>query len=211
MTITKSINEYVKHQNFGKPFDINKVMSIKHLDCNANTVSTILSRKVKTGELRRVTKGIYYRPKKNRFGYEPIKSDVLIKTLTQHHNTSYVFSGLRAVNALGFSTQLSMTRSYIVSQRLRYNNLKKHKIKIAYSESFKYFDEHLDIKNKSNRHYALLLWSAIRYLDKEKTKEYKEQIIHSIKDSLSNEEQNMFFKALPKSMYWVRDIKEEIK
>lgn len=69
-----------------------------------------------------------------------------------------------------------MSKSYIVSQRLRYK-LENQNIKLVYSESFKYFDENLEIKDRSHRNYAMLLWSSLRYLEKEKTKEYEAKII----------------------------------
>jgi hypothetical protein len=71
-------------------------------DLSAYAVSQALSRLVKAGELERVSKGLYYRPRTTRFGRtRPAASEIQSLPIEQ-----VVFpSGVSAANFLGLSTQ----------------------------------------------------------------------------------------------------------
>jgi hypothetical protein len=65
-------------------------------------VSQTLSRLVKAGVLKRVSKGLYYRPRTTRFG-QSRPSEIEIQALPIHQKI--VPAGISAANLLGFSTQ----------------------------------------------------------------------------------------------------------
>lgn len=70
-------------------------------------LSATLSRLAKTGEIRRVRRGVYYRPRTTLFG--PSKPDpvALADAVLRARGEPTVPSGLGAYNKLGFTTQVS--------------------------------------------------------------------------------------------------------
>lgn len=68
-------------------------------------VAQALSRLVRDGELRRLSKGVYYRPRKTAFG-PSTPNPTAVRRLAENERTVFP-AGLAAANLLGFSTQTS--------------------------------------------------------------------------------------------------------
>lgn len=78
---------------------------------NYGTISKEFSRMVSEGQIRRLERGIYYKPKATKFGeMAPTEQDVLRFLLHDNKGkqVGYV-SGARAYNSLGLTTQISNT------------------------------------------------------------------------------------------------------
>lgn len=75
-------------------------------------VAMALSRLVKAGELQRIRKGLYYRPRQTRFGQSiPVASAAVARSLRVPVHPA----GLTAANALGFTTQNPARLEYATS------------------------------------------------------------------------------------------------
>ena len=75
-------------------------------------VSKTLSRMAKEGELERVSKGLYYRPRQTRFGRSrPSQSEIQKLPVAQTLQPA----GLSAANLLGFTTQNSIQSEFATS------------------------------------------------------------------------------------------------
>lgn len=72
-------------------------------------VSKTLSRMAKAGELQRISKGLYYRPRQTRFGSSrPSQSEIQKLPIAQKLQPA----GLSAANILGFTTQNSLQSEF---------------------------------------------------------------------------------------------------
>lgn len=86
----------------------------------ATAVAATLSRLSKSGELRRVRRGIYYRPKKTVFGESQPNPESVVKVLL--HNRKAVRTG--EFNRLGLTTQMSNTLTSASSRPVRMKGIR---------------------------------------------------------------------------------------
>lgn len=81
-----------------------------------SAVAAALSRLTRKGKLNRIRNGVYYRPKKTRFGLtSPDAAQVTVAVLNRR-GISSVASGVGAYNRLGLTTQASSTVTFDVSK-----------------------------------------------------------------------------------------------
>lgn len=73
----------------------------------------ILERLLRENDIMKLSKGIYYVPKKNEFGSIPLSEDQLINKMFE--NKLFIEIGYKLYNKLGLTTQISKTRSYYVN------------------------------------------------------------------------------------------------
>ncbi|MFT4926811.1 MAG: hypothetical protein ACI8WB_002910 [Phenylobacterium sp.] len=205
MSVAQIVDCYINRQHFGKVFTFEQFMNRTKLELGRKKAATAaFSRKVKEGEIKRIAKSTYYRPKKSKFGYLPVDTNDLIRTISRDKKSAYVVAGAGALNALGLSTQLPMVRSYIVSERVRVQ-FKALNIKLEYKETLSYFSAHLRVKDKTQRQIAFLFWSALAYIEKIHFQEYKIKLLALFRKLLCAPVQHKFIKALPPSMIWAAD------
>ena len=202
MSITQKIDSYVRHQKFGKVFSLHQLVSRTQLEDKKNAATAALGRMVKKEQVIRLSPGVYYRPKKSRFGHIPVDVNELIESISKEKKAAYVVAGAAAMNSLGLSTQLSMSRSYLISERVR-SDLKSVNVKLTFSKSLTYFDKHLRMNDKKQRQNALLLWSALSYIGSSKVDEYRDGVHDRFHKLFNKSAQEHFLKALPPSMNWV--------
>lgn len=69
--------------------------------------------------LRRVRKGVYYVPKKTRFGETKPELDAVMAHLLRHRGIAYAPTGTAAYNGLGLTTQVSPKITYRVNRPVR--------------------------------------------------------------------------------------------
>jgi hypothetical protein len=82
-------------------------------------VAAALSRLTRKGELRRIRRGIYYKPETTRFGESHPDSHAALEATLRRHGTPATPSGLNAWRRLGLTTQISSEASLISAKRLR--------------------------------------------------------------------------------------------
>jgi Family of unknown function (DUF6088) len=84
-------------------------------------VAAALSRlsKEPDGLLRRVRRGVYYVPKKTRFGESKPELDRVMSHLLKHRGIAYAATGTAAYNGLGLTTQVSPKITYRVNRPVR--------------------------------------------------------------------------------------------
>lgn len=203
MSVTKQVNSYVLHQRYGHVFTLDDLINHTDLESHKVAVVAALRRSVKSEQIKRLSPGFYYRPKKSRFGDLPVDTQELIKAFSRKKEADFVVSGATAVNALGLSTQLPMVRSYIMTERVRVE-LKSVNIKIEYSKSLSHFTKNLRVSDKSQRENALLFWSALHYINKNRFYDYKRELVQCFHKTLDDYAKVRFLNALPPSMTWAK-------
>lgn len=82
-------------------------------DLPFTAVAQALSRFTKAGELERLSKGVYYRPRETRFG-KSRPNPAAVSKLASRHKTVFP-AGTAAANLLGFSTQTPKRRELATS------------------------------------------------------------------------------------------------
>ena len=204
MSIAKQVNSYVLHQRYGYVFTLDDLIKNSNLESHKVAVVAALRRCIAVKQIVRLSPGVFYRPKKSRFGYLPVDTQELIKAYSRKKDADFVVSGATAVNALGLSTQLPMVRSYIMTERVR-AQLNSVNIKIEYSKTLSHFSENLRVGDKVQRKNAMLFWSALQYINKTRFDDYKSDLINCFNQTLDEKARVKFLRALPPSMNWARE------
>jgi hypothetical protein len=203
--ISATVRAYISHLHFGKTFTTKQILDKKNLsNKQSDAITSVLSRMSRKEEIVRITNGVYYRPKSSRFGRLPVDTKELVSGIAKKKDATIVPAGVTAVNALGLDTQLSMVKSFIISERVR-AKIDVKNVKFEYKESFKFFVSHFDVKEEKTRDKALILWSAFSYLDKSGFKHYEDELKNKFKAMLTPKVQRKFIKALPRSMKWISE------
>ncbi|QGS60574.1 DUF6088 family protein [Shewanella algae] len=204
--ISELVTNYVNHLHLGKPFTLDQIASKYHLSNEERqAASKTLQRLVSTTKIARLTNGTYYRPKVSRFGPLPLETSEIVKVLTKSKKAIVVPAGATAVNQLGLDTQLPMVTSYYVSVRTR-TQLTQKSVKFEYKESLQYFADHFKVADKDTKHTALLMWSALSYLDKSATSLYATELTKKFQESFDQVLRTKFISALPPSMGWAKEF-----
>lgn len=82
-------------------------------------VDQALSRLARSGQLIRVSRGLYLRPVKTRFGLSAPGVEVSLKALAQETGEIIAPSGAAAANRLGLTTHVPVRSVYLTSERSR--------------------------------------------------------------------------------------------
>ena len=99
-------------------------------DNEEQALTKALSRMALAGDIVRVKKGKYYKPKQTRFGVLRPDESEIIKTLTQKNNKSVGYiTGLTLYNQLGLTTQVSNTLVIARNSRLSVNKINGYKVR----------------------------------------------------------------------------------
>lgn len=206
--VSSLVRNYVYHLQFGKAFTTKQILRKKKLgDDQSDAIASALSRMTKRKEIIRISNGVYYRPKQSRFGRLPIETKELVAAIAKNKDATIAPAGVTAVNALGLDTQLSMVKSFIISERVR-AKIEVKNVKFEYKESFKFFVSHFNVKEESTKNKALILWSAFSYLDKPGFKLYEDELKLKFRSMLEPKVQTKFISALPRSMKWISESLE---
>src|ERR1700685_725130 len=105
MTAITHVKQYLSHIPAGKPFPANALRQFG----STENIRQILSRLVKAGELKRLARGIFVKPKHvNKVGEMlPSASEVAL-TLAQSTGETIAIHGAEAARQLQLSTQVPM-------------------------------------------------------------------------------------------------------
>lgn len=115
------------------------------------TYYKVLERMAKDGILARLTKGLYYRPKRTRFGIIPLAQN----TITDYYTTNGVVLGYPMYNKYGLTTQVGKSvpilSNNLTEEKKNIGTVSVEKTKIDLNEQTKPVVETLDIlQNYSN-------------------------------------------------------------
>lgn len=206
--VSELVSGYVNHIHPGKPFTLEQLASKYDLsNTDRQAASKALQRLVADKKVTRLAKGTYYRPKISRFGPLPLDTLEIVKVVTKTKKATIVPAGAAAVNQLGLDTQLPMVLNYYVSVRTR-TQLTHNSVKFQYKETLQYFVHNLKIGNKETKNTALLIWSALTYLESSAQPLYLKKLLKKFRQEFKPELQAKFISALPPSMRWAKELFE---
>ena len=99
------------------------ISDFSDLNGNEKVVSRALSAEEKKGNIVRLAKGMYLRPKSTRFGIVYPSVDEMVKAIAHRDKSKVQPCGLTALNMLGLSTQVPTKYTYLTSGSSRKLNL----------------------------------------------------------------------------------------
>ena len=103
MSTARTIRKHVLQIPKGAPFTNKGLLKLG----SRAQVNRTLSRLVKEGVIRRIFRGMFVRPRKNRYvGYVTPGADDIVQVLARDRGETIQMQGAEAVNLLGLSTQM---------------------------------------------------------------------------------------------------------
>lgn len=91
------------------------ISDFSDLNGNEKVVSRALSAEEKKGNIVRLAKGMYLRPKSTRFGIVYPSVDEMVKAIAHRDKSNVQPCGMTALNMLGLSTQVPTKYTYLTS------------------------------------------------------------------------------------------------
>lgn len=91
------------------------ISDFSDLNGNEKVVSRALSAEEKKGNIVRLAKGMYLRPKSTRFGIVYPSVDEMVKAIANRDKSKVQPCGMTALNMLGLSTQVPTKYTYLTS------------------------------------------------------------------------------------------------
>ncbi len=124
MSVAKQIRTYIDNIDEGKIFTYAD-LPVE----NISAAAPLLSRMEKKGEIARLSKGKYYKPKQGRFGALLPSDDEVLKSYLKNIENAYL-TGLKAFNQMGLTTQVPNIVSIAGKGSARKIEIKNMTIKI---------------------------------------------------------------------------------
>lgn len=158
------------------------ISDFSDLNGNEKVVSRALSAEEKKGNIVRLAKGMYLRPKSTRFGIVYPSVDEMVKAIAHRDKSKVQPCGMTALNMLGLSTQVPTKYTYLTSGSSR-------KLKLG--------DRLIELKRSVPKNFVFkttlgaLLMQALKSLGK---KNISKQEIVQIRKLIDNEKRMEHFK-----------------
>lgn len=112
MSISKQILEHIESIPLGKPFTASNLFEVS----SSNNVAQALVRLVKRGVIIRVARGVYVRPKHNRYvGAVIPNSSEIAYSLAQNEGATIQVHGAEAAAQFGLTTQIPVKPIYLTN------------------------------------------------------------------------------------------------
>lgn len=113
--IRKGMSEITKRIENMHEGQILFISDFSDLNGNEKVVSRALSAEEKKGNIVRLAKGMYLRPKSTRFGIVYPSVDEMVKAIAHRDKSKVQPCGMTALNMLGLSTQVPTKYTYLTS------------------------------------------------------------------------------------------------
>src|SRR3990167_9282460 len=191
MTAAGYIKKYINELQEGKTFS----SSALRLFATTENIRQILNRLVKAGEIKRVARGVYIKPKHSRIAGEILPSAIEIAAaLTKSTGEIIMIQGAEAARMLQLTTQVPMKLIFYTSGNTRILKFNNTKVKLKHVNPSRLI--------ASGTKQGLVI-SALTYLGHENV---SENTIEKIKQYLTSQEFNDTLKLTDKMPAWMADI-----
>ncbi|PAV25479.1 hypothetical protein CF392_10620 [Tamilnaduibacter salinus] len=205
MSTTEKTAEYVKRQQPGHVFTSRQVMI--RVNKGSADVSKALNRLSRQKVVVKVERGLWYRPKKSRFGVIGASPEAIVRTLEGARGALIVPAGATALHELGASQQMSMRARYLTSKRIQNITVGKRTIEFVYSRVFENLAKSLSTLPKREQHLAARIWAAATHAGEEEA-QAKQAIFRSAVNRLSEKGQERLLQAIPNKDRWIKELLE---
>ncbi len=124
-SIADSVRRRIRHGKRGRTWT-----AADFDDLNRTAVATELSRLYRKGELQRVRRGVYYRPKETVLGDSSADPEAITDALLAKKGIKAVRGGRGEYHRLGFSTQVPNVITRAADRRVRLDNIKGIRVRV---------------------------------------------------------------------------------
>lgn len=167
---------------------------------NFETIRKNLGRLAEKGKIRRITNGIYEKPRYSKLLKENVAPEphCIAKAIARSYNWNISPSGNTALNMLNLSTQVPATWSYISDGPYKTYDIDSIKIEFKHRTN-------KDISNLSSK--TILVIEALKFFGK---KNIKNKTLKTISKNLTDTETCTMLKEAKNSTKWVYENIQEI-
>src|SRR3990167_9706317 len=190
MTASANIKAYISNLPAGDPFSSN---ALRHFTSTEN-IRQILNRLVKSGEIKRVARGVFVRPKQSERGELLPSSFEIAKTLTQSTGEIIIVHGAEAARQLQLTTQVPMRLVFYTNGNTRTLKIANRSVKLKHVNPSRLI---------APGTVAGLVISALGYLGHEHV---TTQTIHTIRQRIAPEEFKNLFELMEHMPAWMSDV-----
>jgi len=167
---------------------------------NRAAVDQSLSRLARTGEIRRIQRGLYDLPKMSTLLDQPLtpSPDELVRAWAKNNGVKVVPSGARAANALGLSTQVPAKIVYYTNGRTQTLKLGPYTVKLLNRGP-----KTMDVSGRM----APLVLQALRHIGHDGV---GSEVVRQLQATLSREEKAELMRNLRHAPAWMLRVIKEI-
>jgi len=187
MSIAANVKEKVNNL---EPGTIIKYSDLKNISTNSIALSKAIAKLIKENKLTRIKKGLFYVPKKTKFGYIPPSiNEILKKELVKNGKTIGYITGVGLYNKLGLTTQ--------IPNIIEIGTNKRKQPKVINGKKIKYIKAYAKIKNTNIE--LLQILDAIKNIKKIPDSDINESyeiLKEKIKQLNITKKQNLFTLSL---------------
>ena len=202
--VSEQVESYISHLNYGKIFTFEKVRFYSK-NAPRDTIAHALRKEVKNNRIIHIRKGLYAKPEISRFGPIPVSPAKVIKAMAREYGANIYPSGAAALHALGLTTQLPMSASYISTKKISSFSYSFGEVKIRYSQAFNNAVASFRGTEKREKENAILLWISLEYLGKQEAFQ-KRNALKAIYSKFSEKTRNNFIKSLGRKQSWAEPL-----
>ena len=203
-TVVSKVESYVKRLSPGTVFTFDTVVSQVGA-AQKDTVNHALKKLTKSNKIVHVKKGVYVRPKMSRFGSIPVEPGKVVRVTAKNNGSNVYPYGTSVLNALGLSTQLSMSYTYVATSRIAPFKLNNADINIHYSRALKRAEGAIKGISKEEKERVILLWISLEYLGEFESRKQL-QNINNIFFELSKMAQEQLVISFGRKLHWAKSL-----
>ncbi len=195
MTLSNIIENKINEAPYGEVFIVSDFIDVAPYD----TARKILSRLCEDGLIKKITRGMYYKPKYSSLLNEYVEPNMnlVADAFARNFGWTIIPSGETAINLLGLSTQVTSHYDFISSGPYRSYNING----IIISFSHRMDKEFNGLSYKSR-----LIIQAIKAIGNNQINGY----INSIRDNLSDQEKSILLEETQRTTAWVYEVIKKI-
>lgn len=201
MSYSSRVMEDVRQYSELKIIDTQKIHKQKFNEIPEPAFYKAVSRLAKAGEIERISKGIYCKPKKGRFGTTISNEKNILSYFLGEKKNKGVVIGYRLFNKYGLTTQISKTielYSRVITQEKRtVRNILVHKSNLRFDtttikliELLEILQEYKNIEDFNTNNFIKFIEEAVKYYDERtveriiKSISYKKSTLASLRNVL---------------------------
>lgn len=195
-TKIKKIRDSIKELPYGSAFSVSDFTDIEDYEA----IKKIFQRMEKKGEIRRVIRGIYDKPKYSNAIKEyavPYPNEIAL-AIARNYNWRIAPEGNVALNSLSLSTQVPATWSYVSSGP--YKKYKIGKVKLEFNHRSN--KELIGMSDKT-----LTLIQALKTMGRDNA---DDKIVSRLKKIFTKQEKTQILKESKNSTIWIYEIIKKI-
>ena len=195
-TYISQMSDRINESFMGKAFVVSDFTDIM----NYETAKKAIARLEKQGEIRRVLRGVYDKPKYSKLLNEELlpDPDETARAIARNFNWTIAPSGNTALNLLGLSTQVPARWEYISTGPYREYEICNNTITFSHRAN-------KTIEGMSQK--TAMVIEALKAIGRA---EIDEKIINKIRNNLSSEEKKNLINEGRQTTSWIYDLIKEI-